>query len=168
MSILFLPAGKRALDALAAGLRVVVVVTMAAMVVVVTAQVLLRYGFNTSLDWGEDMARLLFVWTMFLAIPLGVKDGAHIGIELLVRRFPLAPQRALTRFMAALAAVLMATVAWQALLLVIGQWDENLPTLAISTGLFMVPVCLGAVISILYLCPAIATGIAARSAGSAE
>lgn len=156
------------LDALAATLRALVVVAMAAMVVVVSAQVFLRYGFNTSLDWGEDMARMLFVWTMFLAIPLGVKDGAHIAIELVVRRFPPAAQRALTRFMASLAAVLMATVAWQALLLVIDQWDENLPTLAISTGLFMVPVCAGTVLSILYLYPAIATGIAARSSGSAE
>ena len=160
--------GARVLEALSAALRFVVVVTMAAMVAVVSSQVLLRYGFNTSLDWGEDMARMLFVWTMFMAIPLGVRDGAHIGIELVVRRLPLAPQRALTRTMALLAAALMATVSWQALLLVIDQWDENLPTLAIPTALFMVPVCLGAVLSILYLCPSIVTGIAARSAGSAE
>lgn len=160
--------GNRSLDALAAAVRFVVVVTMAAMVAVVSAQVFLRYGFNTSLDWGEDLARMLFVWTMFLAIPLGVKEGAHIGIELVVKVFPVALQKALTRMMALLAAVLMATVCWQAALLVIDQWDENLPTLTVSTALFMVPVCVGAALSILYLCPSIVTGIAARSAGSAE
>lgn len=168
MTHFFASAGERVLESLAAALRFLVVLTMAAMVVVVSAQVLLRYGFNTSLDWGEDMARMLFVWTMFLAIPLGVKDGAHIGIELVVRRFPELPQRVLTRTMAVLAVALMATVCWQAGLLVVDQWDENLPTIAIPVALFMVPVCLGAVLSIFYLFPSIVTGIAARSGGSAE
>jgi len=158
----------RALAALDATLRAVIVVTMAAMVLVVSAQVLLRYGFNTSLDWGEDIARLLFVWTIFLAIPLGVKEGAHIGIELMVKVFPEALQRALTRVMAALGIVLMAVVCWQAARLVIEQWDENLPTLDVSVSLFIVPVCVGAALSILHLARHTVTGHAARSAESAE
>jgi TRAP-type C4-dicarboxylate transport system permease small subunit len=147
---------------------VVIIVTMAAMVVVVSAQVFLRYGFNTSLDWGEDIARLLFVWTIFLAIPLGVKEGAHIGIELVVKLFPEVAQRVLTRVMAALGIVLMGVVCWQAARLVVGQWDENLPTLDVSVALFIVPVCIGAALSILHLTRQAITGIAARSAGSAE
>ena len=156
------------MEALAAAVRFVVALTMAAMVTIVSTQVFLRYGFNTSLDWGEDIARLLFVWAMFMAIPLGVKEGAHIGIELVVKLFPISAQKVLTRIMALLSAVLMAIICWQAALLVIDQWDENLPTLAIPAALFMVPVCVGAALSILYLWPSLMTGIAARSAGSAE
>ena len=158
----------RALAALDAALRALVVVTMSGMVVVVSAQVLLRYGFNMSLDWGEDIARLLFVWTIFLAIPLGVKEGAHIGIELLVRAFPEIGQRALTRLMAALSIVLMGVVCWQAALLVVEQWDENLPTVDISVALFIVPVCVGAALSILHLAEQAITGAAAHAAASAE
>src|SRR6266571_1045826 len=158
----------RALAALDAALRVLIVLTMGAMVLVVSVQVLLRYGFNTSLDWGEDIARLLFVWTIFLAIPLGVKEGAHIGIELVVKVFPEALQRALTRIMAALSIVLMGVVCWQAARLVVEQWDENLPTLDISVALFIVPVCIGAALSILHLARPTITGVAPRTAGSAE
>ena len=149
-------------------MRVVIIVTMAAMVVVVSAQVFLRYGFNTSLDWGEDVARLLFVWSIFLAIPLGVKEGAHIGIELVVKLFPEGAQRLLTRVIAALGIILMGVVCWQAARLVVDQWDENLPTLDVSVALFIVPVCIGAALSILHLARQAITGIAARSAGSAE
>ena len=156
------------LAALDSTVRVVIVVTMAAMVMVVSAQVFLRYGFNTSLDWGEDIARLLFVWSIFLAIPLGVKEGAHIGIELVVKLFPEIAQRALTRVMAALGIVLMGVVCWQAARLVVDQWDENLPTLDVSVALFIVPVCIGAALSILHLTRQAITGIAARSSGSAE
>ena len=47
-----------------------VLVAMAAMVAVVSAQVALRYGFNRSIDWADEVSRLAFVWSIFLAIPL--------------------------------------------------------------------------------------------------
>jgi TRAP-type C4-dicarboxylate transport system permease small subunit len=39
------------------------------MVAVVSAQVALRYGFNRSIDWADEVGRLAFVWAIFLAIP---------------------------------------------------------------------------------------------------
>ena len=161
-------AASRALAWLDQAARVTIVATLSGMVVVVSAQVVLRYGFNTSLDWGEDIARMLFVWSIFLAVPLGVHSGAHIGIELLVRRLPDPAQLWLTRLTAALACALMAVVARQAGVLVLDQWDENLPTLEVSAALFMVPVCIGAAHSVLHLLRLVASGIAPRQQGSAE
>ena len=159
---------SRALDTADRAVRIVVMVSMAAMVVVVSAQVLLRYAFNTSLDWGEDIARMLFVWAIFLAIPLGIREGAHIGIELVVRKFPVLGQRLLTRVMAILAIGLMAVICWQAAILIVDQWDENLPTLSVPTSLFMVPVCIGAALSVLHLLRLAIAGDAPRAAESAE
>ena len=159
---------SRALDTADRAVRIVVMVSMAARVVVVSAQVLLRYAFNTSLDWGEDIARMLFVWAIFLAIPLGIREGAHIGIELVVRKFPALGQRLLTRVMAILAIGLMAVICWQAAILIVDQWDENLPTLSVPTSLFMVPVCIGAALSVLHLLRLAIAGDAPRAAESAE
>jgi TRAP-type C4-dicarboxylate transport system permease small subunit len=50
----------------------VIAIVMAAMTLVVSVQVLLRYGFNSSLDWADDVGRLLFVASVFFAIPLGI------------------------------------------------------------------------------------------------
>jgi TRAP-type C4-dicarboxylate transport system permease small subunit len=158
----------RALAALDTLLRAAIVASMSGMVAVVSAQVLLRYVFNESLDWGEEVARLLFVWTIFLAIPLGVKEGAHIGIELVVTRFAPAVQRALGRVMASLVIVLMGVVAWRSTTLAAEQWDELLPTLSASVGWFIVPVALGAALSILHLLPQAVHGTAARGAEVAE
>jgi TRAP-type C4-dicarboxylate transport system permease small subunit len=97
-----------------------------------------------------------------------VKEGAHIGIELVVKLFPEVAQRSLTRVMAALGIVLMGIVCWQAAQLVVDQWDENLPTLDVSVALFIVPVCIGTALSILHLARQAIIGVAARSAGSAE
>lgn len=134
-------------DRFAAG---AIVASMAAMVVVVSLQVLLRYAFNTSLDWAEDIARLLFVWSIFLAIPLGVKQGSHIGIELLTIRLPAPTRTFCVRLMALGCATLMAVVCYQSALLTVQQWDEFMPTLNVTAALFMVPVAFGAAHSTLH------------------
>jgi len=148
----------RVLDLLDRAARAVIFVTMTGMVAVVSTQVVLRYGFNLSLDWGEDLARLLFVWSIFLAIPLAVRVGAHIGIDLLVGALPAVVQRRLRSVMAALAAVMMFVVSYQAALLVRDQWDENMPTLELSVALFLVPVCVGAAHSALHLLHVVVAG----------
>jgi TRAP-type transport system small permease protein len=120
------------------------------MVVVVSLQVLLRYAFNTSLDWAEDVARLLFVWSIFLAIPLGVKQGTHIAIELLTLHLAPAARGLFFRAMALGCAALMGVVCYQSTLLTVQQWDEFMPTLNVTAALFMVPVAFGAAHSALY------------------
>src|SRR3569623_508121 len=77
------------------------------MVTVVSIQVALRYVFNSSLDWADELARLCFVWSIFIAIPLGIKSGAHIGIEMIVVRLPAALRGALGRLVDVLGALLL-------------------------------------------------------------
>lgn len=127
-----------------------VIAAMAVMVVVVSLQVLLRYVFNTSLDWAEDVARLLFVWSIFLAIPLGIRQGSHIAIELVTLHLAPAARALLLRVMALGCAALMAVVCYQSTLVTVQQWDEFMPTLNVTAALFMVPVAFGAAHSALY------------------
>lgn len=161
-------AAARALDGLDALARVAVALAMGGMVAVVTAQVVLRYFFNSSIDWAEESARLLFVWTMFLAIPLGVRGGVHIGVNMLVKALPAALQRGLHRFTALLGLGLMVVVAWQAALLLPEQWDELLPTLPLSVGWLLVPVLVGMIHSALHLANIAVTGPASDLGVSAE
>jgi TRAP-type transport system small permease protein len=161
-------AALRLLDGVDRAAITVIVAAMGAMVFVVSLQVLLRYAFNTSLDWAEDIARLTFVWAIFLAIPLGVRGGAHIGIELLTNHLPAPAQRACIRGSALLCAGLMTVVGYYSTLLVIQQWDEMLPTLEITAALFMVPVAFGAAHSVLHLLAIAISGTAPRAQGMIE
>ncbi len=159
---------RRALDGLDAVARWAIATTFSGMVAVVAAQVVLRYAFNSSIDWAEDVARLLFVWTMFLAIPLGVRGGVHIGVNLLVQRLPDVAQNRLARATATGSLVLMALVAWGAVSLLPEQWDELLPTVPLSVGWLLMPVAVGAVHSALHLAAIVASGPPAESVCSAE
>lgn len=154
-----------ALDAATVGLLLAVV---GAMVATVTAQVALRYGFNRSIDWADEVSRLAFVWSIFLAIPLGVRQGAHIGIDIVVQRFPAPVQRGLRRAAAGVSGGLMAAIAWASVGVAREQWDELMSTLDWSVGWFIVPVGLGAALSALHLLRIAVEGPPVAVPGAAE
>lgn len=149
-------------------LTAVLVAAVATMVAVVSAQVALRYGFNRSIDWADEVGRLAFVWSIFLAIPLGVRDGAHIGIDLLVDKLPATGQSLLRRAGAALGAAMMGAICWAAIRTCLEQWDELMSTVDISVAWFIVPVAAGALFSALHLLHIVIAGPKAKRAGAAE
>jgi TRAP-type C4-dicarboxylate transport system permease small subunit len=158
----------RVLDGLDRAVTTALIVAVAVMVGVVAAQVALRYGFNRSFDWADEVSRLAFVWSIFLAIPLGVRQGAHIGIDVVVLKFPPAVQRLLRRAAAAVSAVLMGAVAWAAVGVAVEQWDEPMSVLDWSVGWFIVPVAIGAALSALHLVRIVVSGPPMHPAGGVE
>jgi TRAP-type transport system large permease protein len=109
----FLAAAVAALDRVAS---LVVISAMAVLTVVVFLQVVMRYGFNSSLDWGWEVPRLCFIGTIFLALPLGLKSGAHVAINFLLSRVGEHGRVALVVLQTALSILLMGIVA------VYGAW----------------------------------------------
>ena len=58
---------------------------MAGMTVVTFGQVVARYVFNYSFTWAMELTGVLFAWLIFIGMAYGVRVGAHIGIDILVR-----------------------------------------------------------------------------------
>jgi TRAP-type transport system small permease protein len=144
-------ATQRVLDTLDQLARYVIIVAMGAMVAIVSAEVLGRYALTRSIGWADEVSRLMFVASIFLAIPLGIRTQSHIGIELLTARLPAALRAALVRAMAIVSAALMLLVAYQAARVAIDQWDEKMASVEFSAGLFLVPVAFGACHAALHL-----------------
>jgi len=69
-----------------------VILLFAAIVVIGGMQVLCRYVFNASLSWSEELQRYGLIWIVFLALVIGYRRGAHIGMSLLLERLPRAVQ----------------------------------------------------------------------------
>ncbi|TDR56541.1 TRAP-type C4-dicarboxylate transport system permease small subunit [Halomonas ventosae] len=90
---------ERALDAVIAP---VVVTAMAALIGVITLQVVSRVFF-TAVGWTEEVARFLLVWITFLAATLAFRRGRHIAVSFVVDALPGLPRR-----LARIAALLVA------------------------------------------------------------
>ena len=122
--------------------RWMIVATMAAMALLVSAQVFQRYVMSASIDAADELSRLFFVWSIFLAIPHGIRRGVHVGIDVFLRLLPGNGQVVLQRITAIAGLVLMATVLVTAMGASADKWNELMPTLPLTAALYYVPVCL--------------------------
>lgn len=52
-------------------------------VVVIFSQVVMRYVFQNSLSWSEELGRYLFIWLTWLSTGYAVRQKRHLRIEVL-------------------------------------------------------------------------------------
>ena len=69
-------------------LSVAMVACLAAMVVLVFGNVVLRYAFNTGIAISDELSRWLFVWMTFMGAIVALRDRGHLGTDFLVGRLP--------------------------------------------------------------------------------
>lgn len=58
------------------------------MVAVIFLQVIMRFVFNNSLSWSEELGRFMFQWLTWIGISLGARLGQHIKITMLTDKLP--------------------------------------------------------------------------------
>lgn len=70
-----------------------------AMAVIMTLNVILRYVFGFSFNWGDEILRYMCVYMAFLGISASWKYGAHVRVSLFVEKcFPLKSRKYLRLF----------------------------------------------------------------------
>lgn len=62
------------------------VMGLAAMVVMVFGNVVLRYVFNSGLEFSEEVSRFVFVWMTFIGSVVALREGLHLGMDTVVKR----------------------------------------------------------------------------------
>ena len=68
-------------------------VALMIMVVLVFGNVVLRYGFNSSITVSEEVSRWLFVWVTFMGAVVALREHTHLGTDVLVSRLPPSARR---------------------------------------------------------------------------
>lgn len=77
----------RTIDGFFRVLEFAMVTCLAAMVVMVFGNVVLRYAFDSGIAVSEELSRYLFVWLTFVGAVVVARENAHMGVETLVARF---------------------------------------------------------------------------------
>jgi TRAP-type transport system small permease protein len=65
-----------------------IVFCLAAMLVLVFGNVVLRYVFNSGISICEEASRMLFVWMTFVGAVVAVAEGTHLGMDSVIQRLP--------------------------------------------------------------------------------
>ena len=79
---------KKALDVLEKAIEIIMAVLIGAFTLLILVQVVSRYIFNNTVTWSEQAARYLFIWMVFLGMPILYRHGEHVGFTMVVERFP--------------------------------------------------------------------------------
>ena len=73
-------------------IHVFVFLIMICMVVLVTIQIFFRFVLNVSVPWTEEMARLCFVWMIFLGSAVVEAEGGQVSTTIFVEKLGRIPQ----------------------------------------------------------------------------
>lgn len=79
---------SRALAKLFKIVEILMATMLGLMILLVFMNVILRYFFNSSITWSEEMARYLFVWIIYIGAIGAMRDNTHLGVDTVIRRLP--------------------------------------------------------------------------------
>ncbi|MDG2961348.1 TRAP transporter small permease [Bisgaard Taxon 10/6] len=149
-------------------IEAICVIILAAMSILVFLNVVLRYGFNSSINITEEVSRYLFVWLTFLAAVLAFNENQHVSVTVFVEKFSPAAKKLLF----IITDVIMLFCCY---LIVDGSWIQfnlNLNNLAPISGLpqgitYLASTVAGVLIGLLILAR-IATNLVALTKGETK
>lgn len=72
-------------------IRWLLIALVAALLVLMTTQIVMRYGFNSSLLWAEEMCRYMLIWLAFLGIILAYERGEVAALGFFSLALPRVP-----------------------------------------------------------------------------
>lgn len=67
---------------------IVVIIDISILSIVVFLQVFFRYVLNAPLAWSEELARYLFIWLVYLASAVVLRDDSHMSMDYFINLFP--------------------------------------------------------------------------------
>lgn len=111
------------------------VALLAAMTILVFSQVCLRFFFGLGYGWIDELARLAFIWVVYLGAVVGFQRHLHIRVEALIRALPAKIAVAFTLAGDLVLAAFCLAMLWHGVELVVStlEFSFHMP----STGLSM-------------------------------
>jgi TRAP-type C4-dicarboxylate transport system permease small subunit len=89
---------------------------LALMIFLVFANVVLRYLFSTGFAWSEEIARLCFIYLVYLGTIGAMRDNQHLIIDSILTRVPVLAQKSLYL-------LVQAGIIWVMVILTQGSWQ---------------------------------------------
>lgn len=124
---------KKAGDALYGVLTVLMALSLITMLILVFGNVVMRYVFNSGIMISEEVARMTFVWLIFIGSVLAFRAKQHLAVNMLVVRLPVKQQKIIH----VLRQLLILAVLW---LLIDGGWAQTIIGLSTVTPVAGVPI----------------------------
>lgn len=142
---------QRILDCVDGILQKIIIGAMAFMLFFTFIQVVARYLFESSLVFSEELSRYLFVWTVFLGLPVVAKRGGHMAVTALSGRLKGAAARAMSIAAYLVGIAFMATMIIQGVEMVQRTSQQISPAMEISMSWVYLAIPIGSLFMMLQM-----------------
>lgn len=126
---------KKAADVVYGMLTVVMALSLLLMLVLVFGNVVMRYVFNSGIMISEEVARMTFVWLIFIGSVLAFRAKQHLAVNMLIVRLPIKLQKVIH----VLRQLLILAVLW---LLIDGGWAQTIIGFSTVTPVAGMPIAI--------------------------
>ncbi len=122
---------QRAINGLFKGIEILISVFLSVMIILVFANVILRYVFNTGFASSEEITRICFIYLVYLGSIEAMRDNRHLLIESVIVRIKPLGQKLLYSVIQILIIWLMGSLAFGSF----GLMLQNINNRWIATGI---------------------------------
>lgn len=125
---------------------------LAVMTISILINVFFRYVLNAPLSWPPELARFMMVAVTLFASSLAMRNGAHVGVSLVVLRLPLRLQAIIFTVNSILIAGFLLILLWYGWSLAFDEGPrQTAPSLGITMMFAFIPLPVGAALMLIQL-----------------
>lgn len=132
-------------------LRYLLVSSVAILTVSVFLQVLVRFILKVPLPWTEEVARIAFVYSIYLGAILGIRDRAHINVDVVLVAVPTPIRRIMRVIITVAVATFLIFMTWQGVILVTLTGAQMTPVMLMPFRYIFVIIPASGALMLLYL-----------------
>jgi TRAP-type C4-dicarboxylate transport system permease small subunit len=141
---------KRINDLLFQFCKTAIMIMVPSMLVIIFAQVVLRYVFLSPFSWAEELARYLLIWISCLGAAYALREGLHISIIFIKRLFPSGIRTVFAFFVHILISAFFVMCIIEGFKLAISQWIERTPAMQVPMTFPFMAIPLGFAILLMF------------------
>ena len=132
-------------------LETVLCLFMTGLVALAFIQVVLRYVFNTSFFWAEEVILFAFTWVIFLAATVNLERGAQFGVDVLVNTLPRIGRRLIQGLMQLGIGAVLCVFVWVGFRFAVGAWVQESDILRVPKTILYISLPLAACLMLLVV-----------------
>ena len=133
---------------------------------VLIAEVFLRYVAGSSMEWTDEISRLLLVWMTFTGIGLVILERKEIFAQVFTQWLSPQAKKDWSRFLDLLVLVFNIFLVIFGLQMTHFSWDIKTESLELPFSYFYVSIPLGAILAVYYLIRRLRTDATGRKKGA--
>lgn len=114
-------------------------------------QVLIRFVFKYPLPWTEEIARIAFVYCIFVGATIAVRENSHLQVDFLLVILPKRVARAAVFLGMVLVGVFLIFVTWQGVVLVLATGVQMSPVMQVPFKYLYLILPVSGALMLLYL-----------------